>query len=54
VAFGEILVVLLTGVLHDFPVGSERKYSGVLPRLGKGLGIVDSEIDIEAAEETSS
>src|SRR2546428_2935052 len=40
-AFPETLVVLLAGVLHHLPVGSQRERTRVRPRLGEGLGIID-------------
>ena len=40
-AFPETFVILLAGVLHHLPVGSQRERPRVRPRLGEGLGIVD-------------
>src|ERR1035438_5448866 len=44
VAFVEVLVVLFTGVFHDFPVGPKREYSGVLPWPGERFRILDGNL----------
>src|SRR6516225_3801 len=43
VAFEEILVVLLAGVLHDLPIRPQREYPSVLPGLGVVFRVVDGD-----------